>query len=144
MRRRASKSVRGFGDRTAGPYYLLSGAAGLPDRLGRCAARTECFLADLADVVCQAAHRTPWPDCLLSCFADAVGCGTDRVQQAPENLGVAIDRCQCPVQNVVEIFQPHLEQRLGADVLDVELHLADVNMNASDKLDEIRKPCLER
>jgi hypothetical protein len=143
LRRRVRQSVRGFGDCTR-PYCLLSSAADRPDRLGSCAARTECLLADLADVICQAAHRTPRPDCLLGCLANAGDCGTDRVQQALEDFRVAIDRCQCPVQNGVEILQPYYEQRLGADVLDVEFHLADVNMNASDKLDKVRKPCLQR
>jgi hypothetical protein len=96
----------------------LSDRAAGPERLARRASRSERLLAELANV------------------SDSIANG---VNEAFENLGVAVECRQGAIEDVVEVLQAHLQQRLRLDARDVDLDLAEMHMHAGHHVNEVRE-----
>ncbi len=126
-------------DRTARPERLPGRISQPPERLARGATRLSSLLCRLADIVQRLAHGTTRTKSLLPYVADAADRVVDRLDQALENLRVAIERRQCPVEDVVQILEPHLELRLSLDTGDVHLDFAEVDVDARDDLEKVPK-----
>ena len=127
-----------LGGRATGLDRLLRGTADLIDRTGRRAARPESLLTDLADGIYRLPDRAAGTERLLRGVTDVIHGRVHRVQQGLQYLRVAVQRRQGSVQDVVEVLQPHLEQGLRVNVLDVEFHFADVYMDAGNDLHQVR------
>ena len=102
------------------------------------------MLAGLADIASQLTDGAAGLNRLPGRLTDCADRGIRRLEQAFQDLGVAIDRGQRPIEDAVEVFQPDLEQRLRIDVLDVQFDLTDVHVDARDDLHEIGQSRLQR
>jgi ABC-type transporter Mla subunit MlaD len=87
----------------------------LPRRIGqpaeglaRRASGLHSLLCRLPDVVQGLAHGAARAECLLADVADAPDRVVDRLYEALQDLGVAVEGRQRPVEDVVQILQPHL------------------------------------
>lgn len=81
--------------------------------LARRAARLDCLLCSLSDVVerfCQSPAR---PERLLTELPDFTDGIADGVHEALEDLRIPMERCERAVEDVVAVLQPHLQQRLS-------------------------------
>lgn len=119
------------------PDTLADALAELPDTL------TEA-LPYLADALPQLADRAPGPERLLAEVADVSDGIADGLDEALEYLGVAVERRQGAIEDVVKILQPHFQQRFRLDTRNVDLDLAEMHMHASHHLEEIRQLRLQR
>jgi hypothetical protein len=133
----AADALGGFGGRAARPDRLLGSTADLVNRFSCHASRPEGLPAHLAERIDRLADGAAGPERLLCSVADVVDCGIDSLEQGLQHLGIAVQRRQGPVKDVVQVLEPDLHQRFRLDVFDVELDLADTYMHAGDDLYQI-------
>ena len=113
-------------------------------RLARRPARLNRLLGCLADITQCLADRTAGPERLFPEVTDAANSVVNGLDEALEDLGVAIESREGTVEDVVEVLEAHLQQSLGLDATDVHLHLAETDVHASDDLKQVRKLCPQR
>jgi hypothetical protein len=97
------------------------------------------LLCGLADVVECLRHRSTWPERLLTEVADVVDRVVDGLDEALEDLRIAIECRQGAIEDVVEVLEADLELRLRLDSLDVDLDLSEVDVHSGHDLEEIRQ-----
>jgi hypothetical protein len=111
-------------DRSTGPQRLSCRVgqsaeclAGRPSRLYRLPRR-------LSDVVERLTDCPAGPKRLLSELPDAADRVVYGLDEALQNLRVAVEGGQRPIEDVVQVLKPHLQLRFGLYALDVDLDLA--------------------
>jgi ABC-type transporter Mla subunit MlaD len=124
-------------DCAARPERLACRVRQPAERFARRSARLDGLLCSLSDVVECLRQTAARPEGFLAELADAADGVVDGLHQALEDLGVAIERRQRPVEDVVEILEAHLQPRLHFDALDVDLDLAQVHVHAGDDLQQV-------
>ena len=104
---------------------------GLPGSLSDLAERRARTLADLG-------HRLPGAladvldgvSGLVEQMSRAASDLLDRLAHSLEQLRIAVQRQQHPLEDLGDVVQPRFEQRLGLDALDLQLDLAQVRLRA--------------
>ncbi|MBO0838478.1 MAG: hypothetical protein J2P28_23590 [Actinobacteria bacterium] len=134
----------GLPNRPTGAHRLSSGITHTAQRLTGSAARADGLLRGLTDVAESLTDSTTGRHCLLSKIADTAYGIVHRIDQALEDLRIAIERCQRPVKDVVEVLEPHLDPGLCFHSSYVYLDLAYVDVNARDHLQQVCELCAER
>ena len=134
---------------TRGVAQLSHGSARSERLSGRIREPAECLargstwlnglLRRLAEVVERLRHSSAGPKCFLAQVADVADCVVDGLDEAFEDLGIAVERREGAVENVVEVLEAHLEPRLYLNSFDVDLDLSDVDVDTGDDLEEVRK-----
>jgi hypothetical protein len=99
----------------------------------------DCLLSRLADITECLGDCAAWAERLLAELADAADGVVDGLDEALEDLGVAIERRQRAVEDVVQVLQPNLQQRLRLHAADVHLDLVQMDVHASDDLEQVRE-----
>jgi hypothetical protein len=104
-------------------------------------------LTELADALpqltdCSAgperlAGGSAWPKRLLTELADVPDGVAHFLHETLEDLRVAVERRQCSIEDVVEVLQPHLQQCFRLDARDVDLDLAEMNVDAGNDLEQV-------
>ena len=107
------------------------------DGLARHAARLHCFLCRLPHIAQGLADGATGAQCFLTDVSDATERVIDRLDKTLQDLGIPIQRRERPIQNVVQVLQPHLELALRLDALDVYLNLAQVDVNPGHHLEQV-------
>jgi hypothetical protein len=97
------------------------------------------LLRRLSDVAECLSHGTARPERLLTELADVPDRVIDRVDEALQDLRITVESRQRTIEDVVEILETHLQPRLCFHAFDVDLDLAEVHVDASDHLQQVRQ-----
>jgi hypothetical protein len=122
------------------------GAERLPGRVrkpAKCLTRGSAglngLLRRLAHVVERLRHCAARPERLLTQVADVVDRVIDGLDEALEDLWIAIECREGSIEDVVEVLEADLEPRLRINPFDVDLDLPEVDVDTGHDLEEVRQ-----
>jgi hypothetical protein len=126
------RSLADLSDSLARPF------ANLTDRLaGTLADALHRALGSFADIL----------DCLASLpdeVPSALACLLGRMSNPFEQLGVAVERGQHPLEDQGDVVEPRLQQGLSLDTLDLQLHFVQADIGADADLHEVAHLSIDR
>jgi ABC-type transporter Mla subunit MlaD len=126
-------------DRTTRAERLSCRVAQSTERLARRTSRLHGLLCRLADIAEGLADGASGAERILAELADAPKRVVNGVHEALEDFRVAVEGGQRPVEDVVQVLQPHLQLGLDLHALDVDLDLTQVDVHACDHLQQVRE-----
>jgi len=135
---RLSGPAGGLTHQTIGTQCLTGRVRQTSNRLTGCATRLHRLLCRLPNISERFADSPTGTERLLAELADASDGVVDGVDKALQDFRIPIKGCQRPIKDVVEVFKAHFEPRLGLHALDVDLDLAQADVDAGDDLEKVR------
>jgi hypothetical protein len=139
-----SESPDSLTDRAALTQRLSSRVAHAADRLARGPSGLDSLLCCLTHIAQRLRNSSTGSNGLLPKLANVPERVINGLDKALQDLWVLVEGRQCPVEDVVEVLETHLQPRLCLDALDVDPHLSEVDVDAGNHLEQIRELCPKR